>query len=411
MKFISILFVVFFSVIHPVSAEDRGRCYRIPVESPGAESDDIAREETWCYQKLSELSGGQYIFNADEERVRPELALVLENDGTMTHGSLMADKLTMHRVRASDFNPYSIPLKEPEGLRFAPPASVRATPESARVALDLLLSHRGTRAVTEPELSTGDELSVAASAFKPWRGYWWPAKGRPLQRGPLAKFDHFVQARTGNNPRSVAAEDRKHAYNGVWWEGHCNGWAAASVLRNEPRSSRSGSGITFNASDLKGLLAETDYCASVAFFGNRNRGDGNGGGDIRPHLFHKTLRYYIGSLGKPVAMDYRADSPVDNHVVSAYSMDMVSTGSNSLRVTATLTVHKYDLSNTNSIGPAPQYTRVYRYNLRTDNNGNAVGGSWISGNPDFLWVPLSPRDCGSNNPNLDRGWVNTILNL
>lgn len=392
-------------------ATERSLCFRLSMSGPEAESEEHARSETWCYQHPAELGGSVlFIYNADQEEARPELAMLVEKDGTITHGSLMNDELSIHRSRGG-FNPYNVPLAEPEGGRAVGPGEEKASAASVRATLATLAAHRGEMAVSSgAELSTGESLASGSAAFKPWRGYWWPQKGATLASGPLARFDAYVKTQTGSNPGSAAYERSHHGYSGVWWSGHCNGWAASSVLRNEPRVSRTGSGITFSVSDLKGLLAETDYCAAVAFFGSRNRGGGNNG-DIRPHLFHKTLRYYIGSLRKPVAMDYRSDEAVDNHVISAYSMNMEPTGPDTFRVTTVLTVHKYDLSKTNNPGIAPAYSRTYKYNLRVDSNGNAVGGSWISGNPDFLWVPLSPKDCSSNNARLSREWVSKILSM
>jgi hypothetical protein len=253
------------------------------------------------------------------------------------------------------------------------------------------------------------------SNVKPWRGYWWPYKNQPLagtSSAPLSKYDRFVKARTGISPGAASWERSHHVYSGIWWEGHCNGWAASSVLRKQPHSvTDSRSGVSFTVSDIKGILAETDYCANVAFFGRRYNGRrGDNIKDILPGTFHRTLTYYIGSLKKPVAMDYHRDPAVDNHVVSGYTMDITKTGANTFRVTAVLTVHKYDGSRANTPGTAPRYTRTYKYNL-TQNSDGSLSGSWISTNPDFLWVPLSPADCGSNNARISHRRVAELLDL
>src|SRR5690606_15105934 len=246
------------------------------------------------------------------------------------------------------------------------------------------------------------------------RGYWWPYKGAPLYgsaNSPLSKYDRYVQAHTGSNPNSVSWERTNHRYKGVSWEGHCNGWAASAVLRAEPRVSRRDpvSGITFSVGDQKGLLAETDYCAKVAFFGTRYpKGSRQ---DIFPDRFHKTLGYYISNLGKPVNLDYNSAGPVDNHVITGYSMNIQSTGTNVYTVTAKLTVHKYDSSSSAAPGMAPTYIRNYKYQLHTDSAGNILRGTWLTNNPDFLWVPLSPTECSSNNPRINSQMVLNILNL
>src|SRR5262249_43999970 len=151
--------------------------------------------------------------------------------------------------------------------------------------------------------------------YFPWRGYWWPFKGQSLA-GPLSRYDQFVAARTGSNPGSRAWEASHHYSTGIWWQGHCNGWAASALLRAHPSTAKRDrvSGVVFSVSDQKGILAEKDFCAAVAFFGHRENGlPTDDPYDIHPALFHQTLTYYIGQLHKPVAMDYHADPVIDNH--------------------------------------------------------------------------------------------------
>ena len=81
----------------------------------------------------------------------------------------------------------------------------------------------------------------------------------------------------------------------------------------------------------------------------------------------------------------------------------------SLEVTAVLQMHKYDGKNTDEVGVAPRYTRTYRYVLNTDVGGVITSGYWISGNPDFMWVPLSPSTCRSGNSWVNEEWVQAII--
>ena len=68
--------------------------------------------------------------------------------------------------------------------------------------------------------------------------------------------------RTETCPGAAAWESTNHRYQGTWWEGHCNGWAASSVLRVQPVASKRDpcSGLVFSVSEQKGLLAERDLC-------------------------------------------------------------------------------------------------------------------------------------------------------
>ena len=92
-------------------------------------------------------------------------------------------------------------------------------------------------------------------------------------------------------------------------------------------------------------------------------------------------------------------------------MTMQRTGGNSFTVTARLTIHKYDGKRTDVPGVAPMYGKTYRYTLRVDSSGNPIGGTWLSSNPDFLWVPLALASCASNNPKVNASTVQAVLDL
>jgi len=392
-------------------------CFRFEIPDVPTSSVSLqSHSEVWCYQKLSEPAGSVYIFNADQEKVRPELAMIIEPDGLMTHGSLLAGEVSVHSVRARDFNPFGIPTHEPRHLQplLKQEVFTQGLEQSAIEVLNFLMTQPSS--FRETRLQEGFVESRVQTELLPWRGYWWAYKGLPLSgtaSSPLAKYDRFVRARTGTNPGAQRWENSNHRYHGIVWEGHCNGWAASSVLRREPAYSKRDpvSGVVFSVTDQKGILAETDYCATVAFYGKRYRGGRDDIRDIYPAEFHKVLTYYIGEIGKPVASDYKRDSSVDNHIVSGYEMDIQKTGTNTYSVSTKLIMHKYDNSRISEPGVAPEYARYYRYTLITDDYGAPIGGSWKSINPDFLWVPLASSDCNSNNPRIRHGYTADILDL
>lgn len=385
-------------------AEGPIRCFDFQLENPSRDPHDAMREERWCYQEVTLSSGeGLYIFNGDSEEVRPELALVKNPDGSLTHGSLLAGEISFHRVDGREFNPFPVPLRMPTEGGIQPPISLLAT---AQVVLAELT--RANPPLADLKVSEGPQ---AAQARQPWRGYWWPYKNFPMG-SVLMKYDRFVQARTGSNPGTYSWERSRHVYKGVWWEGHCNGWVASAILRSQPTTARTDgrSGAAFSVSDLKGVLAEHDYCARATLYGRRYR---NGGDlyDMNPALFHRTIQYYIGNLGKPIGIDYRRDVPVDNHIASGYSMRIVRTSPTTLNVTTNLRVHRYDTKRTNVPGIAPAYTRVYKYVLTQDGNGNTTGGRWLSTNPDFLWAALGSANCRRGGKELREEYVRGILGL
>ena len=379
-------------------------CYEILMDKPQLAEAEIAEgtKEIWCYQQATTPRVGTFIYNADQDQVLPELSLLKDEAGEVTHASLLQGELTYHKVNAKDFNPFPVPLDEPRHLpRVITPRFLMSEEATNQVFQKLIKAHDTEEAA---DLSTrpGTYSAAVATVRLPWRGYWWPQRGQTLAP-TLHKYDTVLRA-NGLPSNAVGWEASRHAWGGAWWEGHCNGWAAASILRREPRNPRVISGVEFSVGNQKGLLAEKDYCVKAAFFGGRSLAQ-----YISPQSFHKTLRYYIGNLGKPVAMDYQPSGVVDNHVISGYSMRITNRDIDSLEVTAVLQMHKYDGKNTDEVGVAPRYTRTYRYVLNTDVGGVITSGYWISGNPDFMWVPLSPSTCRSGNSWVNEEWVQAII--
>lgn len=404
------LFLVASSLFFSMAWADsvKTSCFEFPVKTDMArESSPQSGTEKWCYQE-NFVTNETFIFNADQNKVRAEQALLVDQNGILTHGSLLNGQISIHKVNSKDFNPYSVPLTAPTDLVKAviTEDDFQSLMASARSLIGLFKNS----SVKVESFKSNTVAPLVSAAKIPWRGYWWPRKNTPMVP-PLLKYDKFVGQRQVN-PEAAAWERTNHGYKGINWEGHCNGWAASAILRDEPRVARTDalSGTTFSVSDQKAMLAELDYCVSVSFFGNRNYGAGNNG-DIRPELFHKTVLYYLGALHKSVIMDYRSDASVDNHIVSGYTMQIQQVSANRKIVTATLTFHGYDKGVTNTPGFAPRYTRVYKYYLNTDSGGNPISGTWISGNPDFIWVPLSSARCSSNNPRLTNQWVTNILSM
>ena len=117
-----------------------------------------------------------------------------------------------------------------------------------------------------------DYVNRGEAARVAWSGYWWPMMSSQDrddymnlydEGGPLDKYDQYCVASGLPNPRSREFEGWRHfadkrmeqatGYTAFWW-GHCNGWAAASVLENEPTVRREVHGIGFEVGDQKGLL-------------------------------------------------------------------------------------------------------------------------------------------------------------
>lgn len=417
LRILAALSILFTAAIPSAWSQDtklkiEARCYTLQIpDTPDMDSKAPTYvNQNWCYHQNT-ADKNTFIFNADSSEVRPELSLIVSEDGILTHGSLLAGKVTFHRVSAAEYNPYPVPLKEPTKAR-------RMTPRR----LDFLSAEKVYQELRNAQTPATFmriaplEATSARAAIIPWRGFWWAYRNQHLSRtenSPLGKYDRFLRAR-GLPAGSRTWENANHRYKGISWEGHCNGWAASAILRAEPRSSKTDSisGVTFSIDDQKGLLSEMDYCASTSFYGNRYRGRATDNRrDILPADFHKTVTYYIGQLRKPVIMDYMSGIAVDNHPVSGYDMNIIRRNQNTVEVTARMIFHKYDSKTGFRPGPAPTYIRTYKYTLRESASGQIIGGSWLSDNPDFIWVPLSIKDCSRNNPYLELNLMQTILNL
>lgn len=418
-KPIFIIPFVFFLSLTALGEETSPRCYQFTsgnieaVEHDHGSNTHVSDSEIWCYQRVTTPQPGLLIYNIDNGRAKPELTILKGDDGYLVHASLMAGRITTHRVKTTDFNPFSIPLIEPgiaQRLSLKPSAAII---ESAKAAFKFLLS---TPLSSSPAEDT--PMTIEAGTFKaqathlPWRGYWFPQRGQTIS-GPLKRYDLFIKAKTGKSPDSARYERNHHGWTGEVWEGHCNGWAAAAILNEEPVIPRTDkvSGVTFSVLDQKALLSERDFCVTHTFFGSRYRDAGDNASDIRPALFHKTLVYYIGKLGKPVATDYDRSATVNNAVISSYDMTITKTGTRTFKVNMVIDLHHYDKTKSENTGVARIERKKYRYTIKVNELGEITGGNWLSGNPDFLWVPLSTSLCPKNNQKLDVKYIEEILNL
>jgi hypothetical protein len=399
------------SLLSSARAMGGTRCYEHRVsESPYGASPIVAPStETWCYWELPE-SQMKMVYNADADVVKPELSALVKPDGSIVFGSLLKGEISVHVL--NDGNPLPVPLDEPFRPSEMPLAPEPALEESAKKVLRFFLESRPESILFT--LREGTHSVSVPGASMPWRGYWWPYGSRRLAydrfNSPLAKYDRFVEALTGTNPGARSWELHNHASN-VRWYGHCNGWAASSILRREPNVARVDprTGVRFTISDQKGLLAEEDMCVKFRFVGRRYNGPGDDAWDIPADVFHKTIEEQIGFLRKPILMDHDRLEQVWNVVVSGYKMTMTRQGGGKWQVVTELTTHVFDNQMSDATGVAPIRLRTYRYELSTDHRGAVVSGRWLSSNPDFLWVPLSPDTCEGSNEKLDPTLVELIV--
>ncbi len=368
--------------------------------------------ETWCYQGDKNET---YVFNADNASLNQNLIarVELSKDGRAEFVTVIANvkgKQTMHKSPASSFSPIGVPLTVAEAREIGKQV---LTPQLSHT-FDDIFSLFSNDKIAAASISTQSLYRVRAGQFKknlssdllPWDSDYYPF-GKSIIN-ILGIFDRFMKNRFSLSSHAQAWERRAHKAGHL--NGHCNGWAAASILHPEPTQVSYSQLLEAEITPYttKGILSSTSFCVRWAFYGKRYYGNDNDDPrDINPAKFHKVLLYYINQQNKPVVMDHMADAYVDNSVISGYVFDIQKLSANTFHVTAKLKVHYYNYGS----GVAPHVTVIYNYTLTTDANRRIIAGTWDddSKNPDFLWVPLAQIDCGKQNPWMTMNRVNAFL--
>lgn len=401
---------------HAIASSSPAICYQIPAKgNPFNGKSNKTVKEIWCYKELSERPGAKLIYGIDEKgKTQPEMSMIAEANGTIFHASLSAGKISYHRMKVPGLNPLGAPLAPPANAIRVPTPMGPSADGSVDQNIETYWEHENIP-VQAGKVQEGEFVASVAEESLPWKGYWYPYSTQRMHDGlnsPMAKYDRFVARRAAaTNPGSQEWE-KQHHVGGRSWSGHCNGWAAASVLVPEPRQSITDpfTGITFTPFDLKALHIERNYCPKLVFYGSRNYGEPDDvEGDIYASTFHNVLTYFIGELKKPVLTDLMRTVPVQNAVMSGYKMSIKKVDTNSFQVEARVRVHLYEDKANDDHGVARSVTKTYKYTLHTDSEGTITSGTWHSANPDFLWVAIAKGNCGDDRNQLtDQFWLDEI---
>ncbi len=142
---------------------------------------------------------------------------------------------------------------------------------------------------------------------QPWSGWWWSVSGvgpaLEAPGGPLSKYDRLVSQITGHDPGTQRweASELRPAGRGLQWAGHCNGWAAASLLELEPTEPREVGGVWFSVADQKGLLSDYHFADSALW-------SYGGADDVNPADFHRALLGWLRDQHFPMIMTFNMGS-------------------------------------------------------------------------------------------------------
>ena len=158
-------------------------------------------------------------------------------------------------------------------------------------------------------------------------------------------------------------------------------------------------GVVFQPSDIKALLSciynrTTDD--SYSFVAPPSAKDGG------PNMgtFHLALANYIGRAGHPVGIDRTKGQAAWNNPVYAYEVTSIrDAGSGEhVRCKTVETTVTYRFYGSDSGGQTDQETgdvrgnaketMGFRYTLALDDDGKIIGGTALSDNGYFLWIPL-----------------------
>jgi hypothetical protein len=233
----------------------------------------------------------------------------------------------------------------------------------------------------------------------------------------LALYDQYVLATRGYDPGSQDWE-RQHKSNSASWAGHCQAWAAASILSREPPAGGvNRAGIHFGQDALEGLVTSMYEVPEVAgFWGQRYDGPQSGQSaydDLNPAWMDFLLRYYVTDHGSSFIMDTDPGAPVWNFPVAGYEQQKTQNADGSVRVktdvwfrSPSAGVSGYDA---NSF-----FKKTYEYDLWNTADGKSSTGRWVSADhPDFAWAPgkgqASDGHGNLRNPRLDPKIVEEIL--
>ncbi len=147
----------------------------------------------------------------------------------------------------------------------------------------------------------------------------------------MALYEHFSGNLQGNNPWYMPAWELLNHYSpagGSWW-GHCNGWAAAAILTDEPRedagASIDGETVGFTHADLKGLTTESHYSTYSHFYGERYNDEDDDIKDLSPKAFHQLISFYLKEQRIPLVFDTTAGDAVWNYPVEGAQVSVEET--------------------------------------------------------------------------------------
>lgn len=214
----------------------------------------------------------------------------------------------------------------------------------------------------------------------------------------------MVQYVTNGSVPSTSSAQAWEKYNHIttncnnWWWGHCDAWSIASILENEPNTTSTINGVTFDRNDKKGLLTEKYLDYNMEFWIINL---------TSAKLFHEKLIEYIKTKGKPIVIDIYQDSTQEwNHPVYKYEMSWITSGNRTDYLTTIW--YKTDAWSSDGSGSADTYI-TYKYYINSDGTSQFTTNNDPHSYPKIAFIPISRVEGYKTNSNLNYDIVKTII--
>ena len=257
---------------------------------------------------------------------------------------------------------------------------------------------------------------------RPWNGYWWPMTNGGLCTGndynkhpsPMEKYD--IAFNQGFLATVWECENHYDPSGESWW-GHCNGWAVASILEEEPTHKCTFNSIVFYVGDQKGLLAVCHQGADAgsSIYGTRYNGDNGQAAfdDINPLDLQNVLKMYLKDNHLPILLDTDPSAEIWTYPVYKYELSYTEENGVrhcTLKIYCATDGYEDAVIDPDDTGDTHVFTKTYTYDLTLDGNGNPVSGQWtgdsVNDHPDFAWYPETDV---SGNPYISLDNVHEIM--
>ena len=237
-------------------------------------------------------------------------------------------------------------------------------------------------------------VQIGEATTRPWNGWYWPTapNTNPNLYDNGCALDKYDQV---YNTSAQNWEQNNHVGT-LFWEGHCPGWAVASIVKTQP-SATTKNGVNFTQDDMEGLYTELAYCGynynlSLSVKNIPAGPPTSSSGELVDAYcddFHEKTRNNISMNNNAVYSNLRDGStPLDSsevwcHAIYKYSSSMIQAPNQNDEKVIKITTIIY----ANNDGRAPpstgtsDRTETYNYILEYNDGeivNNSIKQNWLS---------------------------------